>query len=247
MTKAEIQKSLEYWLHELDVARFWLADARKDAHSGAGDATADVVTDEEAARIHKWENRVNKAEWYINRRREQLGDSTGKPRIITAEAINLTFQNVFGTKGTVFRGAGHYTAGHRCSDATALIAEARADHQFHKSKGWGGLSYEVMVADDGTILLGNPMWRKGAAVASNNTGMVNICCPGTTGDNITEKQRASIEWLFDNWHTKAIPSAHRLPKRAGLLSWRGHKEWPGQSTACPGNMTDDYHRIWGNE
>lgn len=248
MTKAELQKSLDYWLHELDIARYWLADARKDAKSGAGAATAGVVTDEEAHRIFKWANRVNKCEAMINRRRTQLGQGSGdKPRIITAEQIGLTFQNVFGTKGTIFRGAGHYTAGHRCSGATELIAEAKSDHRFHAGKGWGGLSYEVMVADDGTVLLGNPIWRKSAAVAVNNTGMVNICCPGTTGDNIAEKQRQSIEWLFDNWHTDAIPKAHRLPRSAGSLTWKGHKEWPSQSTACPGNMLDDYHRIWGDE
>lgn len=250
MTKAELKKSLDYWLHELDIARYWLNDARKDAVSGKGAATPGVVTADEAARIKKWQRRVEHCENMIARRRNQLSNATGKvakPKIITAEAIGLTFQNVFGTKGTIFRGAGHYTAGHRVANATQLIAEARSDHRFHKSKGWGGLSYEVMVADDGTVLLGNPIWRKSAAVALNNTGMVNICCPGTTGDNIAQKQRDSIEWLFDNWHTSAIPAAHRLPKDAGKLTWKGHKEWPQQSTACPGDMLDDYHRIWKDE
>ena len=113
--------------------------------------------------------------------RKQRAERPSAPKFITAAQLGLSFQDVFGAKGTVTRGAGHYTAGNRCPNATKLAAEMRADHNFHKGKGWGGLSYEAMVADDGTIGFGNPMCRKSAAVASTNTGMVNICCPGTTG------------------------------------------------------------------
>jgi hypothetical protein len=167
-----------------------------------------------------------------------------KPKFITAAQVGLSFQNVFGSKGVVFRGAGHYTAGRRVPNATELVKEMRSDHAFHKSEGWGGLAYEAMVADDGTIGFGNPMSRKGAAVASTNTGMVNICCPGTTGDRMTPAQKASVRWLMDNWHTKAIPSVHRLPQPARQLGWKGHRFYPGQSTACPGVMIDDYKEIW---
>lgn len=167
-----------------------------------------------------------------------------KPRIITASQLGLRFQYVFGAKGSVYRGAGHYTAGRRVAGVTQLAAEMRSDHAYHASKGWGGLSYEAMIADDGTIGLGNPMARKAAAVASNNTGMVGICCPGTTGNRMTARQRASVKWLLDNWHTTAVPKAHRLPVRADRLDWRGHREFPSQSTACPGDMLGQYHELF---
>lgn len=166
------------------------------------------------------------------------------PKMITSEQLGLTFQDVFGGKGNVFRGAGHYTAGHRVGGATALAAEMRSDHAFHKGKGWGGLAYEAMVADDGTIGLGNPMSRKSAAVDSTNTGMVSICCPGTTGDRMTDAQRRSVKWLLDNWHTAKVPTAHRLPKKARGFGWLGHHEYPGQSTACPGVMLTDFRGLW---
>lgn len=179
---------------------------------------------------------------YWNGRVKRLPDD--KPRIITASQLGLSFQYVFGNKGAIFRGAGHYTAGHRARGADDLIREARSDHTFHKGKGWGGLSYEAMIADDGTLLFGNPIARKSAAVASNNTGMVNVCCPGTTGDRMTQAQKRTLGWLLDNWHTSKVPAAHRLPKPARGLEWRGHRFWPGQSTACPGVMIEDYRSVW---
>jgi hypothetical protein len=167
-----------------------------------------------------------------------------KPAFITAAQIGLSFQNVFGPKGAVTRGAGHYTAGRRVPNATELAKEMRSDHTFHKGKGWGGLAYEAMVADDGTIGFGNPMTRKSAAVMANNTGMVSICCPGTTGDRMTAAQKASVRWLMDNWHTAAVPLVHRLPRPAREFGWNGHKFYPGQSTDCPGVMIEDYREIW---
>ena len=176
--------------------------------------------------------------------RKQRAARPSAPKLITAAQLGLSFQDVFGAKGEVTRGAGHYTAGNRAADGAALATEMRNDHRFHKGKGWGGLSYEVMVADDGTIGFGNPMRRKSAAVASSNTGMVNICCPGTTGDHMTAKQKASVKWLMDNWHTDAVPAAHRLPKRARSFGWKPHNEFALQSTLCPGDMAKDYKEIF---
>jgi len=167
-----------------------------------------------------------------------------KPNFITAAELGLSFQDVFGAKGPVTRGAGHYTAGRRVPNATELAKEMRSDHAFHKGKGWGGLAYEAMVADNGTIGFGNPMRRKSAAVASNNSGMVSICCPGTTGDHMPAAQKKSVTWLMDNWHTDAVPAAHRLAKSARSFGWKGHRFYPGQSTACPGVMVEDYKEIW---
>lgn len=169
-----------------------------------------------------------------------------RPKFITAASLGLTFQNLFGPKGEVTRGAGHYTAGGRASNAAELEAQMRSIHRDHQTqkKPFGGIAYEALVADDGTIGFGNPMHRKSAAVAKTNTGMVSICCPGTKGDRMTTKQKASVEWLMDNWHTSVVPAAHRLPKPARSFGWKGHKFYPLQSTDCPDVMVEDYKEIW---
>lgn len=190
--------------------------------------------------------RLRDEEKIVEKRNRQIAAARAakrRPPIITAAQLGLTFQDVFGAKGPVYRGAGHYTAGPRARDAAALKNEMLNDHAYHKSKGWGGLSYETMIADDGTIGFGNPMNRKAAAVALNNTGMVGICVPGTTGDRMTDAQKRSIRWLLDNWHTNKVPSAHRLPRPARELDWRPHRSWPSQSTACPGEMIQDYKEL----
>ncbi len=203
--------------------------------------TAAVKRGDKAA-IKRHGDRLRESRRMVARRRRQLG--LDPPKFITAAQLGLRFQYVFDTKGPIYRGAGHYTAGGRARNATELAAEMRADHRYHASKGWGGLSYEAMVADDGTIGFGNPIDRKSAAVASNNTGMVSICVPGTTGDRMTPACKASIRWLLANWHTSQVPKAHRLPRPARQLDWRGHREFPSQSTPCPGEFLVDYKELF---
>lgn len=177
--------------------------------------------------------------------RKQRKERPSRPKFITAAQLGLTFQYVFEGKGEVFRGAGHYTGvANRAANATELAAEMRSDHRFHKNKGWGGLAYEAMVADDGTIGFGNPMNRKSAAVLGLNSGMVSICCPGTIGNRMTAAQKKSVKWLMDNWHTNAVPARHRLPKKARSFGWKGHNQYPNQSTSCCDVMVNDYKAIW---
>lgn len=167
-----------------------------------------------------------------------------KPSIVTSAQLGLRFQYVFGSKGQPYRGAGHYTAGRRCATRAELISEMRNIHAYHAGKGWGGGSYEALIADDGTIGLLNPTDRMSAGVAAQNTGMANVCIPATTGHRMTEAQERAVRWLFDNWHTRKVPKAHRLPNPARSFRWLGHKEHPGQATACPGDLLIDYRRIW---
>lgn len=202
--------------------------------------------DKARRKITRWQRVLELQQKLIDRRNRQLEKlrAPKQPRIITAAQLGLRFSYPFGTKGTVVNGAGHYTAGGRSADAAALREEMRRDHAYHASLGWGGLSYEAMIADDGTIGLGNPTDRKSAAVANMNTGLVNICCPGTTGDRMTAAQKASVKWLLANWHTAKVPPAHRLARPAHGLTWKGHNQWPGQSTGCPGAMQADYDACW---
>lgn len=193
----------------------------------------------------KWERLRNEASAKLAERRKQLERYEGsKPRLITAKQAGLSFVNRWGGKGRIYRGAWHYTASGRARNAAQLVEMAKGFHRYHQSMGWPGLSYEALIADDGPILFANPMSIKSAGVASNNTGLVNICCPGTTGDRLTDAQKASVAWLKANWHTSKVPSRHRLPRPASELAWRGHKEYPGQSTACPGAMLNDYKEAW---
>lgn len=175
---------------------------------------------------------------------DRLKPRPAAPRLITARDLGLTFRMPDGFKGAVTRGAGHYSAGERADTDAELIALVRSWHRHHQSIGGSGVAYEAIVGDHGTIAFGNPMTIKSRAVALNNTGTVSICCPGGEGDRMAPAAKASVRWLLDNWHTAAVPEPHRLPRPARSIPWRGHKEFPNNSTACPGVMLADYRELW---
>ncbi len=177
------------------------------------------------------------------RRAKKRRSGTAKPKIVTAAQLGLGFQWLWGGKGGVQRGTGHYDAGPVCETEGELIARARSIHAYHSSIGWGGASYEALISGR-TIVLLNPVGRKSAAVAGMNTGTTNICVPGTTGDRMDPVTAETVRWYLENAHTRAIPAAHRLPWPAKSVTWRGHKEWPGQSTSCPGDYLPTYKELF---
>jgi hypothetical protein len=191
-----------------------------------------------------WIESEREAEKMVEKRRRQLAAlGVARPPMVTSGQLGLTFQNLFGTKGAPKHLAGHYDAGDRVKDMDELKKTMRGHHAFHKSIGFGGLSYEALVADDGALGLGNPMWRKSAAVAGNNSNLVSICCPGTTGDKLTEAQMRTALWYLRHAHTTAIPKPYRSPVKLTGLTLKGHREFPGQTTACPGDQIPQWHEI----
>jgi hypothetical protein len=193
-------------------------------------------------RRDKWSKLLEEARDMVERREKQLAE-TGRPRLVTAAQLGFTFQYLWGAKGALDSLAGHYDAGSKVNSHAGLIARARSIHAYHKSIGMGGGAYEALVAGRSIVFM-NPMNRKSAAVAGQNTGLASICVPGTTGDQMDSKTRQTVEWLIGNWHTTKVPRAHRLPRGARTVVRRGHKEFPGQSTACPDAYLPAYRKAW---
>lgn len=166
------------------------------------------------------------------------------PRIITAAQIGLSFQWVWGPKLPVRYFGEHYSGDAPARNADELIAKARSYHATHRSRGWGGLSYEYL-AGPGVIVCGNPTGRLSAAVAAFNSHMTGVCVPGSTGDRLDDGTAATLAWLRDHAHTSKFPAAHRMPRPIRDLDCRGHKQFPGQSTDCPGLYLSRYQEIFG--
>lgn len=185
----------------------------------------------------------------LDKRRAQVAEAEravrrrAKPQLITARQLGLRVQYVWGAKGPLDSVAGHYDAGTKVHSDAELIARVRSIHRGHLNLGHGGIAYEAVVAGR-TIVLANPMNRKSAAVANQNTGLASICVPGTAGDRMDDETRETVQWLIANWHTRAIPAEHRLPRPARSVPRLGHKEFPGQSTQCPDLYLIDYRKAW---
>lgn len=163
-----------------------------------------------------------------------------RPRIITAHSMGLAFQQLFGQLGPERHVTGHYSAGARARNAQEGIRRAKDFHAFHKNpkpqgRGWGGLAYHYIIADDGTLICGRPTIMKGAHTGAANSSNIGVNCPGTTGDKPTAAQKTTYQWLLANAHTAAMPKPHRTDVDLRQASLHGHNQWPGHgSNGCPG-------------
>ena len=165
------------------------------------------------------------------------------PRIITARDMGLSFQNLFGELGPETRVSDHYTAGARDRDDSHAIQLARGVHSYHRQIGYGGAAYHFGITRRGTILSLRPTRLKGAHTAQTNSNCIGIMVLGTLGQRMTKAQRQSLHWLLRNAHKRTMPAAHRTDRRLYRADNRGHREWPGQSTSCPGDYLIDYREI----
>ncbi len=111
---------------------------------------------------------------------------------------------------------------------------ARATRQiqsFHlNERGWCDIGYHFLIGADGRIFEGSAVpHRLAAHVGDENEGNVGIAFIGDyTDQKPTDAQtRAAVELVDWLHHTYDI----ELSRQA----IRGHGEWPGQSTACPGD------------
>jgi hypothetical protein len=163
------------------------------------------------------------------------------PRIITARSIGLAFQNLFGELGPENHVTGHYSAGARAKNWREGVERAKSFHEFHKSKGWGGVGYHLIIADDGAIICARPTILKGAHTGLHNTTNLGVNCPGTTGERPTPQQRATYQWLLANAHTERMPKAHRADVDLRQAKLHGHRDWSGhESNPCPGRFYGMY-------
>lgn len=123
----------------------------------------------------------------------------------------------------------HHTAG--ANDDRDPHARMRSTQSFHlNDRGWCDIGYHFIVARNGEILQGRSRAnRPGAHVAGHNDGNMGV-------------------GMFGNY-VEVDPPDHMLDSVARIYRWahetygvalnrdviKGHREWPGTATQCPGN------------
>lgn len=172
----------------------------------------------------------------IGRRRSRL-EKTGRRlrRIarrlrnrVKPKVVDLGLRPSNGTRQTVLRGTvGHYTAGPVDDDDAEAFALWRSIDRYHRSMGWIAIGYPWGVTRDGTIAILRGRDLVGAHTLNHNTGWDGCSVHGTTGHTWTEPQRRAFRAALKKWGTIDKPVF-------------GHKEMPGQSTACPGSFLTGY-------
>jgi len=105
---------------------------------------------------------------------------------------------------------------------------------FHiNSNGWGGVGYHFLIDKNGIVYYVGDISTARANVANLNDQVLGICLIGnfTSGRAPTNSQLDSANKLCDFF----INNYPNLPNVASWDKVRGHKDLPGQSTACPGD------------
>lgn len=144
----------------------------------------------------------------------------------------------FGRLGEPYAITIHHSAGPRAPSKARAVELNRAYQRQHINQGWGDIGYHASMDDLGRFYRLRPRDAKGAHVGGHNTGNHGLMIHGNFEfDELTSKQRDSIEWLFKGGLIVLFGE-----REAGYALARGHREWPGHtSNACPG---DNLMRHW---
>ena len=103
--------------------------------------------------------------------------------------------------------------------ATSSIAQYHVSHH-----DWPGIGYHFMIGADGLIEQTNYLSTISYHASDGNPYSIGICLKGDfTYEQPTEKQLDALYWLINE-----------LQAQYGFELVLGHKEVPGNSTACPG-------------
>ncbi len=145
------------------------------------------------------------------------------------------------TEDEWYRTAIHHTAGSQTYGGT-VQGSVQALQAYAMSSGeYCDIPYQFLVGYDGTLWEGRELtYTSGATGGGNNDGNIAICflgCyhPTDCGDTPDEATDAMIAWARLLLETLAAEHGYTVDED----TVRGHRDWPGNSTACPGEYVYD--------
>lgn len=168
------------------------------------------------------------------------------------EAIGVVPREDWGARSTTctsteddwYRMAIHHTAGNQTSGGTVQGAVQALQAYAMDSGEYCDIPYQFLVGYDGTLWEGRPLtYTSGATGGGNNDGNIAVCflgcyhpssCPNGAGDAVTES-------MIDGAHllVQTLVSTDGIPSTEDSI--RGHRDWPDNATACPGDWV--YERL----
>ena len=124
-------------------------------------------------------------------------------------------------KSRFWRATIHHTA----TPPENPAARVRSIDAYHRSLGWDGIGYHLLVSEDGGVWFGRPLDKQGAHVKGENEGNLGIALIGHYSAHAPPEAalasvRRLLAWAFETWG---------FGPEAVLF----HKELA--ATECPGN------------
>ncbi len=139
-----------------------------------------------------------------------------------------------------YRMAIHHTAGPLTADGT-VQGRLQATQAYAMDSGeYCDLPYQMMVGHDGSLWEGRGLELYSGATGGNNDGNLAVCfigcfhepdadCVGGEGHDVTDAMMQRGQLLV-----QTLVRLHEIPTSESDI--RGHRDWPGNSTACPGSL-----------
>lgn len=187
-----------------------------------------LVDDRRTARdqVGELEGRVRRTRKRVKRIARQLRNRVS-PKVVDL-GFDRTAVRPLARQTTLGTVVGHYTAGPLDDDGDdESFALWRAYDRAHKAQGWACLGYNIGVTRLGTVVRLRGIEWVGAHTLNWNTGHPGISVHGTTGHTWTKAQLRGLRHALKHYGLK---------DKAVI----GHREAPGQSTACPGSFLAGY-------
>ncbi|MEQ1569889.1 MAG: phosphodiester glycosidase family protein [Myxococcota bacterium] len=141
-----------------------------------------------------------------------------------------------------YRMAIHHTAGSQTVDGTVLGAVQVLQAYAQDSGEYCDTPYQFLVGYDGSLWEGRSLaFTSGATGGGNNDGNIAVCflgcyhpdsCPNGAGDLATDEMIDGGRLLV-----QTLVELHDIPSDSDSV--RGHQDWPGNATACPGDYVVD--------
>ena len=142
-------------------------------------------------------------------------------QIIDRRKVALGGQSHTRTRSKITAIAWHYTAVARKNKAFITTHET----YWRNHHGWKRGGYHFYIDADGKIYQNYDYETVSNGVGGNNSYIVNICVEANSANDYSQAQIEAREWL-----TRKVMKELNIPASRVM----GHKEFPGQSTACPG-------------
>jgi len=190
-------------------------------------------------------------EWSIvDRQLEAHGPPPPLPGVLPQELIDIGVisrsswgaspTNCESTEDNWYRMAIHHTAGNQTGGGSVQGA-AQAVQAYTMGEGFCDVPYQFLVGYDGSLWEGRPYdYYSGATGGGNNDGNIAISfmgCYDASACNVGPHPATDDMMEAANLLVQTLVAMHSIPSDSNSI--RGHKNWPGNSTSCPGSYVLD--------
>lgn len=234
--------------------RVLVADLRPDGAPDAFDAVqlSLAAADEPRVDTLAWDALVPRFPLAGRRSREAdappFAASAAGPLPTELLTIGVIPRSVWGARATGcsaleddwYRMAIHHTAGDQTSGGTVEGALRTTQAYMMDSGGYCDLAYQFMLGYDGRVFEGRPYGFYSGATGGNNDGNAAACylgcyhpAPACPTPNVATDEMIGAGQLL----VQTFSRLHGFPTTEDEV--RGHRDWPDNATACPGDSVID--------